>query len=89
MHGPEKGNYPNECEFTIIERPSLIAWKRISKPLFRVVASFEEVSAGSTKIVFRQVFDSPEECNKIKKYTVGKNDENFDRLEIELAKMIS
>src|SRR5687767_2829332 len=36
MHGPEKGNYANECEFIEIEEPSLIAWKRISKPLFQV-----------------------------------------------------
>jgi uncharacterized protein YndB with AHSA1/START domain len=26
MHGPEKGNYPNDCEFIKIEKPSLIAW---------------------------------------------------------------
>ena len=38
MHGPEKGNYRNECEFLKIDKPSLIAWKRISKPLFQVVA---------------------------------------------------
>ena len=44
MHGPDKGNYPNECEFIQIEKPNLIAWKRFSKPLFRVVASFEAVS---------------------------------------------
>ncbi|MDR7209666.1 SRPBCC domain-containing protein [Flavobacterium piscis] len=37
MHGPEKGNYLNECEFTIVEKPSLIVWKRISKPLFRLL----------------------------------------------------
>ncbi len=38
MHGPEKGNYENECEFIKIEKPSLIAWKRYSQPLFQVVA---------------------------------------------------
>ena len=87
MHGPEKGNYPNECEFTIIERPSLLAWKRISKPLFQVVASFEELPGEKTKIVFRQLFDSAAECHKVKKFAVDKNEENFDRLEKELAKM--
>ena len=38
MHGPDKGNYHNECEFIKIEKPSLIAWKRHSKPLFQVLA---------------------------------------------------
>lgn len=36
MHGPDKGNYVNECEFIIIETPSRIAWQRISKPIFQV-----------------------------------------------------
>lgn len=34
MHGPDKGNYVNECEFIIIIEPSLIAWKRFSQPIF-------------------------------------------------------
>jgi hypothetical protein len=70
MHGPEKGNYANECEFTAIDRPALIAWKRCSKPLFGVVAAFEESSEESTKIIFRMVFDTVEECGKLKPYVV-------------------
>ena len=88
MHGPDKGNYPNECEFLKIEKPSLIAWKRFSKPLFQVVFTFEEIASHKTKIVFRMIFDTPEECNKLKPFVVDKNEENFDRLEKELAKMI-
>jgi uncharacterized protein YndB with AHSA1/START domain len=87
MHGPEKGNYINECEFIKIETPNLIAWKRRTKPLFKVVASFEELSANETNLVFRMVFDTPEECDKIKKFAVDKNEENFDKLENELSKM--
>ena len=87
MHGPERGNYPNECEFISIEKPTLVAWKRHSKPLFQVVAAFEEVSAGKTKIIFKQIFDSAAECNKLKPFVGDKNEENFDRLEVELAKM--
>jgi uncharacterized protein YndB with AHSA1/START domain len=87
MHGPEKGNYPNECEFTEIVRPSLIAWKRISKPLFRVLVTFEALSTDQTKIVFRMIFDTVEECNKVKPFAVEKNEENFDRLEAEMVKM--
>jgi uncharacterized protein YndB with AHSA1/START domain len=90
MHGPGGvGNYPNECEFIKIERPSLIAWKRHSKPLFRVVATFEEVAADKTRVVFKMIFDTEEECNKLKGFVIDKNEENFDRLENELIKMIS
>ena len=89
MHGPDKGNYPNECEFIKIDPPVLIAWKRFSKPIFQVVATFEEVSAGNTKIIFKMLFNSADECNKVKAFAGDKNEENFDRLENELAKMTS
>jgi len=89
MHGPEKGNYANECEFIKIVKPSLIAWKRYSKPIFQVVAIFEEISDEQTKLVFKMLFDTAEECDKLRPYVVDKNEENFDKLEVELAKMAS
>ncbi len=87
MHAPDQGNFNNECEFIKIDEPSLIAWKRYSKPLFQVVATFEEISPDKTKLVFKMLFDTAEECRKIKAFAVDKNEENFDRLEIELTKM--
>lgn len=87
MHGPEKGNYPNECEFIKIEEPALIAWKRHSKPLFQVLITFEEIDIDKTKIVFKQLFETAKECNKLKPFVIDKNEENFDRLENELKVM--
>lgn len=87
MHGPEKGHYTNECEFIKIEEPSLIAWQRFSKPIFQVMATFEDISANETKLVFKMLFNSVEECAKLKPFVVDKNEENFDRLERELSKM--
>ena len=87
MHAPDKGNFQNECEFVKIDKPTEIAWIRISKPLFNIVATFNQIAENQTKLVFRMVFDSPEECAKLKLYVVDKNEENFDRLEDELAKM--
>ncbi|REG99724.1 SRPBCC family protein [Flavobacterium aquicola] len=87
MHGPDKGNYPNECEFIKIEEPSLIAWKRHSKPLFQILATFEEIADDKTKIIFKMLFDTNEERNKLKPYVVDKNEENLDRLENELKLM--
>jgi uncharacterized protein YndB with AHSA1/START domain len=89
MHGPDKGAYANECEFIKIDKPVLISWKRYSKPLFQVVATFEELSEGKTRLVFRQIFESAKECNKVKAFAADKNEENFDRLEMELVKMSS
>lgn len=87
MHGPEKGNYQNDVEFLVIDQPSFIAWKRHSKPHFQVVASFEEVAADKTRIVFKMLFETTEECNKLKPFVVDKNEENFDKFELELTKM--
>jgi uncharacterized protein YndB with AHSA1/START domain len=89
MHGPDKGNYANECEFIQIEKPFLIAWKRYSKPLFNIVATFEEVTSNKTNVTFKMLFNTAEECNKLKPYVVDKNEENFDKLELELTKMLA
>ena len=77
MHGPDKGNYVNECEFIKIDKPSLIAWRRISKPIFQVVATFEEVSAHQTKLVFKMLFNTADECRKVKAFAVDKNEETL------------
>jgi uncharacterized protein YndB with AHSA1/START domain len=87
MHGPDKGNYQNEVVFLKIERPALIAWDRISKPLFRIVATFDETADGNTTLIFRMQFANKEECDKIRKFAPEKNEENFDRLEAVLAGM--
>ncbi len=87
MHGPEKGHYKNECEFLHLEEPAFIAWKRISKPLFQVVVRLEEIAAEETKIIFSMLFNSPGERAKLKAFVPEKNEENFDKLETELAKI--
>ena len=87
MHGPDKGNYPNEVVFTKIDPPNQIAWTRITQPHFNVVFTFEPLVDNKTKIVFKMIFETEEECNKLKKFVVGKNEENFDKLENELLKI--
>ncbi|MGV3630953.1 MAG: SRPBCC family protein [Bacteroidota bacterium] len=87
MHGPDKGNYENECEFIQIERPALIAWKRHSKPLFQILAIFEEIPGNKCKLIFKMLFATAEECAKLRPYVTGKNEENFDRLQVVLEGM--
>jgi uncharacterized protein YndB with AHSA1/START domain len=88
MHGPEKGNYANECVFLRVDEPSLIVWDRISQPHFQVVSTFEEIERGKTKLTFRMQFKSKEACDKLRPHVTGKNEENFDKLEVELGKMM-
>lgn len=86
MHGPEKGNYENASVFKTITPNKLVTWKRISKPLFDMEIAFEELEDNKTEISFKMIFDTSEECEKIKKFAQPKNEENFDRLERELLK---
>ncbi|MFC4740924.1 SRPBCC family protein [Flavobacterium ponti] len=87
MHGPEVGNYENSSVFKTVEPNKLIAWTRNSQPLFDMEIAFEKQSDSTTKITFRMIFKTEEECEKIRKFAEPKNEENFDRLEKELKKM--
>lgn len=88
MHGPEKGNYENESVFTVVQPEKLVAWKRISQPLFNMEVHFKKIDEKKTEIVFRMIFKSITECEKIKSFAGPKNEENFDRLERELLHVI-
>jgi uncharacterized protein YndB with AHSA1/START domain len=84
MHGPEKGNYENSSVFKTVEPPKLVAWTRISKQLFDMEIGFRKIDESTTEFSFRMIFDTKEECDKIKNFAAPKNEENFDRLEKEL-----
>ncbi|MFN8296277.1 MAG: SRPBCC family protein [Chitinophagales bacterium] len=84
MHGPEKGNYENASVFKTVIPNKLVSWKRISQPLFDMEIAFEKLEDTKTQISFRMIFETVEECDKIRKFAVPKNEENFDRLEKEI-----
>lgn len=47
----------------------------------------EKLSDFKTRISFKMIFDTVEECEKVKRFAIPKNEENFDRLEKELQEM--
>ena len=87
MHGKETGNYENSSVFKTVLPEKLVAWKRISQPIFDMEVGFEKINEFQTKISFRMIFETKEECEKIRHFATPKNEENFDRLERELLKM--
>jgi uncharacterized protein YndB with AHSA1/START domain len=89
MHGPDKGNYLNECVFIEIGKPRLIAWNHLSEPQFQMLATFDALRAEKTQVTFKMIFEDMAACNKIKGFAVAKNEENLDRLEEELHRMMS
>jgi uncharacterized protein YndB with AHSA1/START domain len=89
MHGPDKRDYPNECVFIKIEKPNFVSWDHLSKPVFQVQTTFEKLKKESTKVIFRMIFQSAEECNSLRAFILEKNEENFDKLENVLMNMSS
>jgi uncharacterized protein YndB with AHSA1/START domain len=87
MHGPEKGNYPNEVVFLKIKEPEFIAWDRLTAPAFQIQVTFNEISPASSAVVFKMVFADEKEYAKILPFAPEKNEENMDRLEAELKLM--
>ncbi len=86
MHGPNGVNYPNESVFVEIIKNERIVFNHISSHKFQVTATFIGLE-GKTKLIFRMLFETSQECGKLKGLVVPSNEQNFDRLEAELAKM--
>ena len=86
MLGPDGADYQNKSVFVEIVNPERIVFDHVSDPRFQVVATFAE-QAGKTELTFRMRFASAAECDKVKAFAVETNEQNFDRLEAQLARM--
>lgn len=86
MHGPDGVDYQNKSVFVEVVNHERIVFDHVSGPRFQVVATFAE-QAGKTTLTFRMRFESAAECDKVKAFAVEGNEQNFDRLEAQLAKM--
>lgn len=87
FHGPDGKEYPNHCTWREIERPSRIVLEHVSQPHFVLTMTFAP-EVGRTRITWRQRFDTPEVRERLAPVCVPSNEENLDRLEAELARMI-
>lgn len=80
MHGPDGASYPNHSVFRVIRPPERIVFDHLSTHWFRVIADFEEVGPGETRLSFRMQFETVAECERVKVFAVECNEQNFDRL---------
>ena len=87
MHGPDGKNYKNESTFLEIIKPERIVFDHISGPKYLATVIFEEID-DKTKIVWRMLFESATVYNNVKGYAIDSNQQNLDKLETHLAKMI-
>jgi uncharacterized protein YndB with AHSA1/START domain len=86
MHGPDGVDYKNKSVFVEIVKPERIVFNHVTGPRFQVTATFVE-EGGRTALTFEMLFATAAECAKVKGYAVDANEQNFDRLEAELARM--
>lgn len=88
MHGPDGTDYDNKVIFEEITEPSRIVMRHLDpQHEFQVTATFEEMKASQTRLTFRMLFIDAAECQRIKAFVTEANEQNFDRLEAELATM--
>lgn len=87
MHSPDGKNYLNESVFVNIEEPHLIVFDHVCEPFFRAHVQFEKLNETETKVIWTMIFREKETFEKLKAFVEEKNEENLDRLEVEIEKM--
>ncbi|MBI5384549.1 MAG: hypothetical protein HZA90_07650 [Verrucomicrobia bacterium] len=67
-------------------KPERIVLQHVSRPRFQLTATFAE-EAGKTRLTWWLLFDSAEECAKIKPFAAEANKPGLDRLKPQLTNM--
>jgi uncharacterized protein YndB with AHSA1/START domain/dihydrofolate reductase len=88
MHGPDGSNYPNEMVFRELVAPERVVLEHLgSKHHFFLAITFTEAK-GKTLVGWRQVFDTAQEKEAIAQLVVPANEQNLNRLEIEVRNVL-
>ena len=87
MHGPDGADYRNATDFIEVVRPERIVFLHL-RPMhrFQMTMTFAE-EAGQTRLTWRMLFESAAELDKVRQFVPVANEQNFDRLQAELATM--
>ena len=83
MHSPHGGNPENESVFELIE-PNKIVIRHISQPLYRLAIDLTTSDKGSI-VSWSQSFDDADVARRLEKIVVPANEQNLDKLMIELG----
>ena len=85
LHGPDGTDYQNEKEFVEVVRPERVVFRHLDRTHgFLMTIAFAETAAG-TRIIWRLLFDSADECARIRDIVTEANEQNLDRLAAHLA----
>lgn len=86
MRSADGVDHQNRSVFVEIVKSERIVLRHEMGPRFELTIGLAALGDG-TRITWRMLFPSSAECERAKRYAVEANEQNFDRLEAELAKM--
>ncbi len=86
MHGPNGVDYPNESVFVEVVEPERIVFRHVSSHPFEMTMTLSEQGNG-TRLTWRMLHPTAAACARFRDVGLAANEENFDRLEAELATM--
>jgi len=86
MHGPDGTDYPNHSVFDEVA-PERIVFRHLDEMhKFQMTILLSEED-GKTRITWRMLHQTVEENERVKAFVPNAIEQNFDKLEVELAKM--
>jgi len=83
MHGPDGKDYPNESRFTRLESGTLFEIEHLSGHHFILLIELRRSGQG-TQVHWRQTFDTVEHYERIAEFVAGANEQNLQRLAVEV-----
>jgi uncharacterized protein YndB with AHSA1/START domain len=88
MRGPNGHEFENESVFVEIVSPERIVFRHL-EPVhgFQMTMLLDEQD-GKTHLTWRMLFDDADEYERVKAFVIPANEQNFDRLEAQLAQMV-
>jgi uncharacterized protein YndB with AHSA1/START domain len=87
MHGPDGHNYPNENVFAEIDVPHKVVIQHVVEPKFSLTIGLT-ASAVGTLVSWSQAFESSEVASRIEHIVVPANEQNLDRLLVEVLRQL-
>lgn len=88
MHGPDGKNYLNENVFAEIEPPRKVIVQHASEPKYRLTIELASAAVG-TIVSWSQAFESSEVANRLEPIVVPANEQNLERLSVEVLRIAS
>lgn len=85
MHGPDGKNYPNESRFTRVAADEVFEIEHLNGHHFLLTMELEPKDGG-TEVKWRQTFDSVEHYARIAQFVASANEQNLERLAVEVQR---